>query len=66
MSQNKDEELIQGARLQFVESAAAMLEDTAHQAPCLCSEPGHAEHDVSCPVAIWLRAARTVRLLAEG
>jgi hypothetical protein len=66
MSQSKDEELTQGARLQFAESAAAMLEETAHQSPCLCPESGHSEHDVNCPVAIWLRAARTVRLLAEG
>lgn len=66
MSQSKDEKLIQGARLQFAESAAAMLEDTARQSACLCCEPSHSEHDVNCPVAIWLRAARSVRLLAEG
>jgi hypothetical protein len=66
MSQSKDEELIQGARLQFAESAATMLEETAHRSPCLCPEPGHSEHDTNCPIAIWQRAARTVRLLAEG
>jgi len=65
MSQNKDEELIRGAKSQFAESAATMLEETAQQSPCLCHEPRRPEHDVHCPVAIWLRAARTVRLLAE-
>jgi hypothetical protein len=65
MSQHKDEELIQGARLQFAESAATMLEETAGEAPCLCPEACRPEHDLSCPVAIWLRAARTVRLLAQ-
>jgi len=65
MSQNKDEELIQGATLQFAESAATMLEETAAHSHCLCPEPRQPEHDVNCPVAIWFRAARTVRLLAE-
>jgi hypothetical protein len=65
MAQDTEEELIQGARSQFAESAATALEETAGQSPCFCHEPCRPEHDVNCPVAIWLRAARTVRLLAE-
>jgi hypothetical protein len=66
MSQNTEEEVIQGAKSQFAESAATVLEETAQQSPCLCPEPRRPEHDVNCPIAIWLRAARTVGLLAEG
>jgi hypothetical protein len=64
-----DEELIEGVRLQFAESAATLLEEMATHSPCRCanqSRNNHGrDHEVECPIAIWFRAAHTVRMLAQ-
>jgi hypothetical protein len=59
------EELIQGARRQFADSAARLLEGMSVHSPCRCQEAQRTAHEIDCPIAIWHRAARAVRMLAE-
>ena len=60
MAQTRDEELIHGAKVQFADSAAILLEKMADRSSCLCAAPEGSEHDVNCPIAVWCRAASTV------
>ena len=59
------EELIQGARRHFADSAARLLEEMSVHSPCHCEQRTGTEHEVDCPIAIWYRAARAVRMKAE-
>ena len=65
MAQTNDEELIHGAKLHFADSAGTVLGEMANHSSCLCAAPEGSEHEVNCPIAVWRRAATTVRLLAR-
>ena len=65
MEPDRDAELIHNTQVRFAQRAEKMLREMARPADCICQAPAGQEHHIVCPVSIWFRAARAVRLLAE-
>jgi hypothetical protein len=60
------DEVIAKLRKQFADEWKEMLEDMAIHTTCTCGQPKTApEHDTTCPVDVFRRAAKAIWLCRE-
>jgi len=60
------DEAVAKLRQQFADDWKEMLEDMAMHTMCTCGTPSKtAQHDMTCPVDVFRRAARAVWLRGE-
>lgn len=56
---------IQKIREQFAGECKRMLEAISNDTECTCGRDRSAEHDMSCPVAVFRRAAHAIWLKGQ-